>query len=607
MASTTSQHHLALIQAAMAKRGAAFPDNSHSSHSPQRDSRAGGNMGNHYQQHNPHHHHHASYGNHHSSRNYNGHRSDDYRREPRDHHHPNNHHHQRPHLVDRRHHRDDRMPNERFGGYDDRPRTFPSNSAPILGEPPAGQGRRARSRSSSAERYYRDSARNREHDYGYRGDRAPSRSRSITSSDYGDRHRRDTDRRPKKKKKRNDRSLSPPSRKEKKKSKRKDKKEKKKKGKKSKKEKKSKSSKSKKKRKEKRRKALPSPSTSSSQSSYEQSSSSTSEEESRLNRLRRTALASFKGRNKKKSSKEKKTSKTSRRRTSSVSSSSSGMSEDASSSQGSQSEYSSGSEDDRSSSQSGSGSEASDKEPGTPATNWVEGPEEDIVYKYDEAKQWFPYGLSYVPNFITEEEERVILEKLEPIKWEKDHAGKAIWQAGPQIVHKNGEVVIDNSAKHRKFPSYVKEISNRLATKLNGKPNHLSIQSYKVGEGMAEEITPAVYGDTFAIIGIFSDIPMKFKGPYEDGQMKPPKADLMSFNLLLERRSCLVLTGKARHCWSREITLKHKDKMCSPGETRRRPLLRVNMTFHVLSDGEKTANEGDNIDTDAWMSRQFST
>jgi alkylated DNA repair dioxygenase AlkB len=178
-------------------------------------------------------------------------------------------------------------------------------------------------------------------------------------------------------------------------------------------------------------------------------------------------------------------------------------------------------------------------------------------------------GLDYVPDFITLDEERKILEKLEETEWLGD-LERRVQHFGYKYNYKTRR--IDESLRVGDLPKWLIYFGERLARMgfFEERPDQVIVNEYLPGQGISAHIDcEPCFGDTVVSLSLGSGCTMDFT--------KANSADKLS--LWLAPRSIVVLKSDARYCWRHAIPKRKKDEVDGRIEVRER---RVSLTFRKV-------------------------
>uniref|UniRef100_A0A1B6M712 Fe2OG dioxygenase domain-containing protein n=2 Tax=Graphocephala atropunctata TaxID=36148 RepID=A0A1B6M712_9HEMI len=159
-----------------------------------------------------------------------------------------------------------------------------------------------------------------------------------------------------------------------------------------------------------------------------------------------------------------------------------------------------------------------------------------------------PPSVYYIPNFITEFEENIIVEKV-------NTAPKPKWtQLSNRRLQNWGGIPHPKGMIPEPLPEWLQEFVDRVShLEVFGrsiKPNHVLINEYLPGQGIMAHFDGPLFYPTVATISCGSHTLLNF--------IKPPDKDLAqskekSFSLLLEPRSLLLLQDSMYHDYQHSI------------------------------------------------------
>ncbi|KAJ1921510.1 hypothetical protein H4219_000547 [Mycoemilia scoparia] len=196
-------------------------------------------------------------------------------------------------------------------------------------------------------------------------------------------------------------------------------------------------------------------------------------------------------------------------------------------------------------------------------------------------------GFYYIPNFITLEEHKAMIESIladdERKRASVQSADKRWFKIQERFVKHYGNS-FDYHLKHigskslvasEKFPSWILPFIERAAEKVpsfNGKVNQLTIQKYPVGSGISFHTdSHTSFEDTVLVISLLTPVAMDFRHP----------ATRAIITKDLEPCSLVVMQGEARYGWEHAIRIRRSDLIA--GEARERQE-RWSMTMRTLNE-----------------------
>ncbi|KAH0501681.1 Alkylated DNA repair protein alkB-like protein 8 [Microtus ochrogaster] len=182
-----------------------------------------------------------------------------------------------------------------------------------------------------------------------------------------------------------------------------------------------------------------------------------------------------------------------------------------------------------------------------------------ILYlNYVEKAQWkklglqaLPPGLLVVEEIISSEDEKMLLES---VNWTGDTGNQNFQKSlkHRRVKHFGYEFNYENNSvdKDKPLPGGLPDICNSILEKwlkegyIKHKPDQLTINQYEPGHGIPAHIdTHSAFEDEIISLSLGSEIVMDFKHP-----------EGVTVQVMLPRRSLLVMTGESRYLWTHGIT-----------------------------------------------------
>ena len=161
-----------------------------------------------------------------------------------------------------------------------------------------------------------------------------------------------------------------------------------------------------------------------------------------------------------------------------------------------------------------------------------------------------PLGLEYLPDFITAEEETVLLTSLEQLDWD----GRGLFKRRGRVVKRREIDFIHDYGRHSRkvtegppLPSFLEPLRERCGEMLGLPPEafqQVICSLYRPGAGIEWHIDANVFGDFICGLSLASTCTMQFR----------PRGEGKIWKQQLEPRSLLVLSGPARFDWSHKIS-----------------------------------------------------
>ena len=236
---------------------------------------------------------------------------------------------------------------------------------------------------------------------------------------------------------------------------------------------------------------------------------------------------------------------------------------------------------------------------------------------WNQGKQIWPKGLELVADFVTEQEEKHILNCLDwsNVQNEKEHIGglknRKVLHFGYEFSYKNNsiETTQDINSNIQPFPDVFGQILKKalalgLITEL---PDQCTVNRYEPGQGIPPHIdTHSCCTDTILSLSLCSDVVMNFVNASagELNVMEDVNEDRKDFSkykgsipVLLPRRSLLVMSDESRYAYTHGIAIRQSDIIPLRSESRSedrqsvtlmKRKLRISLTFRkTLSPGMK--------------------
>jgi alkylated DNA repair dioxygenase AlkB len=158
-------------------------------------------------------------------------------------------------------------------------------------------------------------------------------------------------------------------------------------------------------------------------------------------------------------------------------------------------------------------------------------------------------GLKYIPNFITKEEEKELLQSINNEIWLSD-IKRRVQHYGYKYDYKSRN--IDHTMYLGDIPHWSKKIANRLVDMnyLTNIPDQIIVNEYVPGQGIANHIDcEPCFGDTIITISLNSNCIMDFINVGTKQKVE----------VLLEPCSLVVINGISRYKWTHGIPARKVD------------------------------------------------
>ena len=166
--------------------------------------------------------------------------------------------------------------------------------------------------------------------------------------------------------------------------------------------------------------------------------------------------------------------------------------------------------------------------------------------KTEEKNEYLGGDILLIHDFVTEEEERNLLKSIREQPWLTD-LKRRVQHYGYKYDYKGR-----NLEPLGKLPEFSREIVEKLVAKKLFKeaPDQLIVNEYTPGQGIAAHTdNTRIFGDTISALSLGSTVVMNFKKGEE------------TLDILLPRRSLLLMKGEARSKWTHQIKAVKKDKI----------------------------------------------
>ena len=179
-------------------------------------------------------------------------------------------------------------------------------------------------------------------------------------------------------------------------------------------------------------------------------------------------------------------------------------------------------------------------------------------------------GLTYVPDFINEQEHNYILRQIDKEPW-LDDLKRRVQHYGYKYDYKFHR--INHSMKIADLPSWLQDFATRLHEQgiFKDTPDQVIVNEYLPGQGITNHIDcPPCFSDTIASLSLGSQCVMNFTNKYDKNEVIP---------YLLDKYSIVVLKEDARYSWMHGIKLAKSDDYFGQKIIRER---RVSLTFRKV-------------------------
>lgn len=182
-------------------------------------------------------------------------------------------------------------------------------------------------------------------------------------------------------------------------------------------------------------------------------------------------------------------------------------------------------------------------------------------------------GLTYYDEFIDLDFEKYLIEKIDSEVWLTE-LQRRVQHYGYRYNYRSRR--IDETMKVMDLPSWTTPIISKLKeqTSFEGTPNQMIVNEYLPGQGISRHIDcEPCFGEYIASLSLGSQTIMDFHN-ISDKNYKESHIQ----NLLLNRRSLLLLSGHARYDWEHAI---RKTKSFVYNRNRIKKSRRISLTFRI--------------------------
>ncbi|WP_348714956.1 alpha-ketoglutarate-dependent dioxygenase AlkB [Tenacibaculum sp. 190130A14a] len=178
-------------------------------------------------------------------------------------------------------------------------------------------------------------------------------------------------------------------------------------------------------------------------------------------------------------------------------------------------------------------------------------------------------GLVYKEHFITEAEERTLIDIIDKQPWLSD-LKRRVQHYGYKYDYRARK--INQSFRIGELPNWSKPLCDRLLNQgvIDFRPDQIIINNYEPGEGIAMHVDcEPCFSDTIISLSLASDIVMNIKSVNSNDKL----------GMLLQRRSLLVFSNDSRYLYEHGIASRKSDKFNGTKRNRER---RISLTFRKV-------------------------
>lgn len=193
----------------------------------------------------------------------------------------------------------------------------------------------------------------------------------------------------------------------------------------------------------------------------------------------------------------------------------------------------------------------------------------NLLFDIEEQQAPAIEGLQYIPEFITQDEERALIESIDQNPWLTD-LKRRVQHYGYKYDYKARSVT--NDAYIGELPDWIVPIAQRLHEQgiFEHLPDQAIVNEYEPGQGISAHIDCVpCFGGTIVSASLNSGATMQFTNA-RTGKKE---------ELYLQERSVIVLQGPARYEWTHAIPGRKSDVVSGVKVERSR---RISITFRIM-------------------------
>lgn len=179
-------------------------------------------------------------------------------------------------------------------------------------------------------------------------------------------------------------------------------------------------------------------------------------------------------------------------------------------------------------------------------------------------------GLTLIPEFINEEEEKCLIKQIDQQEWTK-LANRRVQHYGYEFLYGINSVDKDKKAP-KPIPHFFNNILNSLTKITDGhqsQMDQLTINDYMPGDGIPPHFdTHSPFEEIFVALSLGSGITMTFKSHKNEEK-----------HLYIPQRALIVFSDEVRYAWYHSIAQRKIDKTQGKLVFRKR---RISLTFRKI-------------------------
>lgn len=178
-------------------------------------------------------------------------------------------------------------------------------------------------------------------------------------------------------------------------------------------------------------------------------------------------------------------------------------------------------------------------------------------------------GLVYKENFLTESEERTLIDIIDKQTW-LDDLKRKVQHYGYKYDYRARK--INQNFRLGKLPEWSKDLCDKLVSKhvVDFIPDQIIVNNYEPGQGIAMHVDcEPCFSETIISLSLASDTVMDIKNIKSKEKI----------SILLKRRSLLVFNNESRYLYEHGIASRKSDKF---NELKRNRERRISLTFRKV-------------------------
>jgi len=189
------------------------------------------------------------------------------------------------------------------------------------------------------------------------------------------------------------------------------------------------------------------------------------------------------------------------------------------------------------------------------------------LFERDEPDQELPPGLILYPDWITDDESRMLLEQIDSLPWMND-LSRRVQHYGWKYDYTLRDLTPDQylGPLPECFSPVIEKLS--MTPEFGKTAEQIIVNEYEAGQGIASHIDRNTFGDVVASVSLGSEWPMEFSS--RNGQ---------TIEVFMPIGMLLLMTGPSRFEWTHQIRPRKSDLRQGSRIPRTR---RVSLTFRTL-------------------------